>query len=488
MCSIRNKRLLAFLLCLVMAVSGVSLVRADESGETGKKMTEGRDVGTVMPATRDASGGGVTTEEPADTPAPSASSSAKPQETSSASASPSVKPSVEPSASANPSVEPSKTPEPNEKPSCTICVTILGPENSNKDVNIIVKRDGIQVEVDISKPEDGIYELRNLEDGNYEILVTKVGYSMGNPVKFNVIEGHLELSQGSLISICLIPIPKPVLTVSEPGEKLQKKGETISLGVTASVENAPNKYTIKYAWMWNGKKEKTSNNILNKKVTDIGKNSWKCEVTAVGDNGEKLTTKTVSGTVIGYQPSGIKITLLKKYSLKKICDTVFGKSSGVIVEKMKKKGNYLQINKDKIYGKKFKKNISVQLEGVKYGNTTFKNISIKMEMHLPLEVKFTKKNGGKKITCAFSKDLRKIAGNKKKYGIKQIKVKIWFSKDGKSYKAVAGAAKKYFQPTVAKSKCYITQDTKFKTKKFKAQITCKASGGTVKDKMKVTYK
>lgn len=189
--------------------------------------------------------------------------------------------------------------------------------------------------------------------------------------------------------------------------------------------------------------------------------------------------------MIGYQPSGMKLTLLKKYSKQQIIDAVFGKSSGVNVNKIKKSGSYLEVTKNSVRAKKFKKSLSVPLEGIRYGNTAFGNISVKMEMHLPLDVKFTKKNGEKRIVCSFSKSLRKIAKNKKKYGIKRIFVKVWCSLDGKRFKSIDKKVEKFLQPTVAKKDCYFHY--KRKIKKIKAQITCKASGGTVKDKMKVIY-
>lgn len=189
--------------------------------------------------------------------------------------------------------------------------------------------------------------------------------------------------------------------------------------------------------------------------------------------------------MIGYRSSGVKLTLLKNYSKQQIVDAVFGKSSGVSISKIKKKGSYLEVKKDTLRAKKFKKSLSVPLEGIRYGNTAFGNISVKMEMHLPLKVTFMKKNGEKRIICSFSKSLRKIAKNKKKYGIKRIFVKVWCSQDGKRFKSIDKKVGKFLQPTVAKKDCYFHY--KRKINKIKAQITCKASGGTVKDKMKVIY-
>lgn len=95
------------------------------------------------------------------------------------------------------------------------------------------------------------------------------------------------------------------------------------------------------------------------------------------------------------------------------------------------------------------------------------------------------KNGGKKITCKYSKEIVHIVKNRKKYGIRDVDVAIRYSMNGRSYKPVPSLVKGYFNVKRLNKKCFITTAGKYRIKKFKVTLRYKVTGKTQKKNMKV---
>lgn len=249
-----------------------------------------------------------------------------------------------------------------------------------------------------------------------------------------------------------------------------KAGAAVSVAVTGA------KY---YSAVWAGNDGKKYSGKVYQGKLNTGINTWSC---TIKDGAGTSCIRKVS--VLGYQDE-IKITLTSSLNQTKLCNALFGNTSGIKLGTLSTKSKkYLKVNNKKmsLQAVKYKKKVDLTMKNVTYnGNKIQKAVTVSVKMGFPQgTVTFKKKNRGKKITCDFSKNVEKLAKNKKKYGIKSVKVTIKFSKNKKTFQTAPKAVKRFFQPTVKKKERYVTSRTKFKVKRFRAWITYKTGSGTVK--------
>lgn len=292
------------------------------------------------------------------------------------------------------------------------------------------------------------------------------------------------------------PIP-PTLACKSSIETIQvvKQNSTVKLSVTTMLDAVDKeKYTYSYEWKWAGTKQSSQNNTCVVKAKKKGIYEWSCTVTATNQTGSQKATDIVTGVVYAFQPSGGEVVLTKSLKAQNLCNNVFGVKPGakIAITKLaaqgKKEKKCWKVAKNKITAKKYLASGKVKMQmKFQYGSKSLtKTIQVTLRTGLPAgKVTFTLKNGGKKITCKYSKEIVNIVKNRKKYGIKDVDVAMRYSMDGKSYKPVPGLVKGYLNVKRLNKKCFITTAGKYRIKKFKVTLLYKVSGKTQKKAMKV---
>ena len=294
----------------------------------------------------------------------------------------------------------------------------------------------------------------------------------------------------------------PTLTCGSTVDAIQvvKQNSTVNLSVTVMLSDSnKEQYTYSYEWKWAGEKQSSKNNTCVVKPRKKGVYEWTCTVTAMNSNQTQKASDTISGVICVCQSSGGEVVLTKSLKAQNLCKTVFGVKSGdtqsgvkVTVTKLtaqgKKEKKCWKITKSKIMAKKYlaKGTVKMQMKFQYRGKSLTKTIQVKLRTGIPAgKVTFTLKNGGKKITCKYSKEIVHIVKNRKKYGIRDVDVAIRYSMNGRSYKPVPSLVKGYFNVKRLNKKCFITTAGKYRIKKFKVTLRYKVTGKTQKKNMKV---
>ena len=353
-----------------------------------------------------------------------------------------------------------------------------------------------------------------MKDTQPKVNIEKVGIDMVIDIEYSAIANATESptitpTTAPTVTPSTAPTAHPTVQPSAPtltcgstvdAIQVVKQNSTVNLSVTAMLSDSnKEQYTYSYEWKWAGEKQSSKNNTCVVKPRKKGVYEWTCTVAAMNSNQTQKASDTISGVICVCQSSGGEVVLTKSLKAQNLCKTVFGVKSGdtqsgvkVTVTKLTAKGKKekkcWRITKSKITAKKYlaKGTVKMQMKFQYRGKFLTKTIQVKLRTGIPAgKVTFTLKNGGKKITCKYSKEIVNIVKNHKKYGIKDVDVAIRYSMNGRSYKPVPSLVKGYFNVKRLNKKCFITTAGKYRIKKFKVTLRYKVTGKTQKKNMKV---